>query len=105
MPQQLDPNELREVAKFVAETSLEALTAYSELSFPPVVGNLQDFPRPSLEGRAAQQGFVVLREEVEEAVAALHALAAAIDHRLPVPPALQVRVQPYVNAYRAERRQ
>ena len=105
MPPQLDPNELREVAKFVMETSLEALQAYSEISFPPVVGNLQNFPRPSLEGRAAQQGFGVLREEVEEAVAALYALAAAIDNRLPVPLPLQVRLQPYIDAFRAERKQ
>lgn len=105
MPESLDPNELREVAKFVEETSLDALTSYVELSFPPVVGDMQNFPRSAPEERAAVRGFDVLREEVEATVAVLYALAVASENRLPVPITLQVRVEPFINMFRIQREQ
>ncbi len=107
MLQQNEANEYgyREIAKFVENTSLEALTAYSEISFTPVIGGMQYFPRPSSEARAAERGFSLLREHVDEVVAILYALAAAADNKLPVPPVLALRVKPYVDAFLAQVRQ
>ncbi|HZA23703.1 MAG TPA: hypothetical protein VFA32_14080 [Dehalococcoidia bacterium] len=44
-------------------------------------------------------------EDIDEVVAELYALAAAIYNRLPVPPILQVRVQPYIDTFRAQQNQ
>ena len=106
MSQQTDAdNVYREVAKFVENTTFETLTAYSEISFTPVIGAMQYFPRPSSEARAAERGLSLLREQVDEAVAILYALAAAVDNRLPVPDVLAARVQPYVEIFLARKRQ
>jgi hypothetical protein len=66
---------------------------------------MQYFPRPSSEARAAERGLSLLREQVDEAVAILYALAAATDNRLPVPDVLAARVQPYVDIFLTRKRQ
>jgi hypothetical protein len=98
--QSATPAELREAARFLEETSLDALDGYSDIDFAPVIGDLQNFPRPSPEARTAQRGFDVLREGIDDAVAALHALAAALESGRDVPPALIAVVQPYLEVFR-----
>jgi hypothetical protein len=92
--------ELRNTAQFVEDSILDTMAEYSTLRFPLTQGALKDFPRPSPQDQAARQGFIFLRESAEQAIAALYALAAALDNGLPVPPALLVSVQPYINAFR-----
>jgi len=105
MEQEIRADELRNAARFVEETILDALADFSDITFPLVIGGAKDFPRPAPEGRAAEQGVDVLRKDAEEAVAALYALAAAVDNELPVGPALLTSVQPFIDAYRAAEEQ
>jgi hypothetical protein len=94
--------ELRQVAEFVENTILETLASYSDISFPLVHGDLKTFPRASAESRAAERGVDVLRQDAEEVVTALHAIAAAMDNDLDVPRVLLVPLLPYIEAFRAE---
>jgi hypothetical protein len=100
MEQEITPEELRNTAHFVEEEILDTLADLSDVTFPLVVGGAKDFPRPAPEGRAVDQGVDVLREEAEDAVAALHALATALENELPVPPALRASVDPFIDAFR-----
>ncbi len=100
MAEQINPREYRDVARFVEETSLDALTAYSEITFTPAIGDLQYFPQPAPDMRAAERGFALLHQQVGEVVAILHALATAAEKKLPIPTVLVVRVRPYVEAFR-----
>jgi hypothetical protein len=98
--QEITALELRKVAQFVEDTTLDLITNYSSVRFPLARGDLKDFPRPSSQDQAAQQGFVILRESSEQTIAKLYALAAALDNNLPVAPALLLSVQPYVAIFR-----
>lgn len=100
MPEDINAEEYREAAKFIENAFLEALTTYADISFTPAIGDLYNFPRPTTEARAAQRGLGLLRQQADEVVAILHALAAAADNRLPVPSVLKLRVEPYVQAFR-----
>ncbi len=104
MDENLDPNELRNVARFVEETALAALASYSTVPMPRYSGNLTDFPRASREDQAAEEGIVALREAVKQAVASLYTVAFAIEHKLQVPPALLIPLQPYIDAYLNQRK-
>ena len=99
MEQRISAEELRSVARFVEE-SLVTLADISDISVPLVSGGLREFPRQAPEGEAVEQGVEVLRENAEEAVASLRALAAARDNGIPVPPALLAPVQWYIEAFR-----
>jgi hypothetical protein len=105
MEEELTAEKLRNTARFVEEQILAALDNLSDVSFPLVAGGAKDFPRPAPEDRAAQQGVEVLREEAEDAVAALHALALALDPELELPGAdallavSQPSVQPFIDAF------
>jgi hypothetical protein len=100
--QRITAQELRRVAEYVEDTVLETLASYSDISFPLAHGDLKTFPRPSAESRAAQRGIDVLRQDTEEAVTALYAIAAAMDNDLDVPQVLLVPLLPYIEAFRAE---
>jgi hypothetical protein len=107
MPEErIDPREYREAARFIENAALEAFTFYSEISLTPVVGDLQYFPRPTAEARAAERGLLLLREQADEVVATLYALAAAAEQSAaengppPVPLVLRLLVLPYVEAFR-----
>jgi hypothetical protein len=102
MAQEITPGELRNAARFAEEEILDALADLSDVSFPLVVGSAKDFPRPAPEDRAAEQGVDVLRED---AVAALYALATALENDLPVSPALLASVQPFIDASHAAEEQ
>lgn len=99
--QNVTANELRNVALFLEDTVLDTFADFAEIQFPFARGNLRDFPRPSPQDQAAAQGFAVLRESTEQAVAALYALAAVLDTGRQLPSALLVPVQPYIDAFRA----
>jgi len=105
MEQRISSEELRSAARFAEETNLGALADISEVSFSPVRGDLRAFPRPEPESQTVELGIDVLRRNTEEAVAVLHALAAALDNELPVPPTLFGPVQPFIDAYRAAEEQ
>ena len=100
MNQEPRAEELRNAARFVEDEILDPLADLSNVSFALVVGGAKDFPRPAPEGEAVKRGVEVLREEAQDAVAALHALAAARDNDLPVSSALLASVQPYIEAFR-----
>jgi hypothetical protein len=94
---------LREYAREL-ETNLDVLAEFADAKFSSVRGGAKDFPRPAPESRAAEQGFDVLRRDIEEAVGALYALAKAQDaaredDELNVPPALFGSVQPFIDAF------
>jgi hypothetical protein len=95
------PEELRRAARFVEAVALDAVSQSSLLAFPLALGGVKDFPRPSPDGRAALDGVMRLRRQLEEAVAELHALASVLEAGLPVPPVLLGSVGPYLHAYRA----
>jgi hypothetical protein len=101
MEQQITPQKLRDTARFVNEEILAELDELSDVAFPLVAGGAKDFPRPAPEDRAAQQGVEVLREEAEDAAAALYALAVALENELPVSDALFASVQPFIDAFEA----
>jgi hypothetical protein len=101
MEQEITPQKLRNTARFVEEEILAELAELSDVSFPLVAGGAKDFPRPAPEDRAAEQGVEVLREEAEDAAAALYALAVALENELPVSDALFASVQPYIDAFQA----
>jgi hypothetical protein len=98
---------LRDTARFVEEEILATLDDLSDVSYPLVVGGAKQFPRPAPEDRAAERGVELLRKDAEDAVAALHALAVALDPELElrgVPAllaALQPSVQPFIDAFQA----
>jgi hypothetical protein len=95
------PEELRQVAEYVENRLLDTLATYSDIAFPLVRGDLRTFPRPSAESRAAERGFDVLRQDTDAAVSVLHALAAALENDLEVPPVFLVPVLPYIDAFRS----
>jgi hypothetical protein len=97
--QEITAQELRNAAQFVEDSILDTVADYSAIDFPLARGDLKDFPRPSPQDQAAQEGFMILRESAEQAIATLYALAAALDNNLAVPPALRMSVQPYISAF------
>lgn len=105
MEQRITSEELRSAARFTEETNLGALADISDVSFSPVRGDLREFPRPEPASQTIDVGIDVLRRNTEEAVAALHTLAAALDNELPVPPTLLGSVQSFIDAYRAAEEQ
>jgi hypothetical protein len=98
--QRITADELRQVARFVEETALPALASYYMVPVPLAIGGVKEFPRPSREDAAAEQGIDALRASTEQSVTALFALAQALDNELDVPPSLLVLVQPYIDAFR-----
>ncbi len=98
--QRITADELRQVAKFVEETAFPALASYYMIPVPLAIGGVKEFPRPSRENALAEQGVDALRASTEQSVAALSALAVALDNELDVPPSLLVLVQPYIDAFR-----
>ena len=98
---QPDPRILRAVARYLEDDVLAVLISYADITFPPAVGNLQYFPRAAPDDQAAARGREVLESQIVDAVAALYALAVAIERNLPVPPVLLVSLQPYIDAGRA----
>jgi hypothetical protein len=98
MEQEITPQRLRDTARFVNEEILAELDELSDVAFPLVAGGAKDFPRPAPEDRAAQHGVEVLREEAEDAVAALYALAVAMENDLPVSDALVASIKPFIGA-------
>ncbi len=103
MEQQIipEPQDLRDIARFVEEKILAELDELSDVAFPLVAGGAKDFPRPAPEDRTAEQGVEVLREDAEDAVAALYALATALENELPASDALFASVQPFIEAFEA----
>jgi hypothetical protein len=107
MEQEITADKLRDTARFVEEKILAALDALSDVSFPLVAGGARRFPRPAPEGRAAERGVEVLRKDAEDAIAALHALAVALDHERELSGAdallavFQPSVQPFIDAFQA----
>jgi hypothetical protein len=105
MEREITPRKLRETARFVEEEIVAELDELSDVAFPLVAGGAKDFPRPAPEDRAAEQGVEVLREDAEDAVAALYALATALENELPVSDALFASVQPFIDAFEAAEEQ
>src|SRR5687768_12238578 len=75
----LRPEDLREAARFVNETALEALVDLEDQGFPLAIGNGREFPRESPQQRAAVRGLAILQESTTDAIAALYALAEALE--------------------------
>src|SRR5215204_5360955 len=100
MEQRISSEELQNTARFVEKTNLGALADFSDISFPPVSGDLKEFPSLAPEDHAAERGIEVLRRNTEDAVATLNALAAALDNGFTIPPTLLEPVQPFIDAYR-----
>lgn len=101
MEQRISADELRRAAQFVEAEGLAALDDFGDIPFPLARGDLREFPRPAPQDQAAAQGFAVLRQTTEEAVAMLYALAAALDAGREVPAPLLAPVQGYIDAFRA----
>jgi hypothetical protein len=99
-PIDTSPEELRNAASYIEETSVDALGNFSDIAFPLVTGGLKDFPRESAESQAAEQGLIVLETSAEEAVVTLHALAAILENRYEIPPHMWESARPYLEAYR-----
>jgi hypothetical protein len=95
---QLEPAQLRELAQRLEAEAGAAVDTLSELEFPLITGDLKDFPRPSGEHRAAQEGVEFLRESLNGAAAALYTLSVAREQGREVPDILFAVVEPYVNA-------
>jgi hypothetical protein len=95
---QLEPRQLRELAQRLESEAGAAVDALSELEFPLVTGDLKDFPRPSGEHRAAEEGVKFLRESLNGAAAALYASSAAREQGREAPDILFAAVEPYVNS-------
>ncbi len=102
MAERIDTDELRKTAQDLERTALLALASYSAVPIPVFSGNLRDFPRESPKDQAAAEGFAVLRATIEQTVAALYAVAFAVDNGFEPPAALWIPIQPYINAYRAQ---
>jgi hypothetical protein len=98
--QRITADELRQVAHFVEETAFPALASYYAIPVPLAIGGVKEFPRPSREDAAAEQGVDALRAFTEQSVAALFTLAQALDNELDVPPSLLILVQPHIDAFR-----
>lgn len=94
----LEPRQLRELAQRLESEAGAAVDALSELEFPLVTGDLKNFPRPSGEHRAAEEGVQFLRQSLRGASAALYTLSAAREQGRDVPDILFAAVEPYVNA-------
>jgi hypothetical protein len=99
MPQ-VDLRALDNTIRYLEETVRPALLDYVELPFPLAVGDLREFPRPSLSNQVAERGLIVLQESVDNAVAALSLLMAAAENGREVPEGLLALVQPLIDAAR-----
>jgi hypothetical protein len=95
--------ELRALAVALEIAATEGLAGVAELQFPLTTGNLQEFPRPAPEGRAAAQGVEYLRDSAQRASAILAALAAAREQGPEIPPVLRATVEPFISALRAQK--
>lgn len=95
--------ELRGTAQFLEREILEALNDFSDVSPALTEGDLKVFPRPAPEHQAAEEGFSFLRQKIQNMIASLYALALASERNGRVPPVLLTIVEPYVNAYRAQK--
>jgi hypothetical protein len=104
MEERLHAEELRCGARYVEETAFSALASYSTIPIQHYSGSPTDFPRASREEQAAEEGIAALRAAMEQAVLSLYTVALAVDRKLPVPPALLVSVQRYIDAFRAQQR-
>ncbi|MEJ7655116.1 MAG: hypothetical protein WKH64_18160 [Chloroflexia bacterium] len=97
-------DDYRDAARSLEEVGLDTVSSYAEMTFAPVdTGDSKDFPRATTDEQAASHGFAVLSEKINEAVAVLHALAAAADDGRDVPPELLVWVRPYLELYTARK--
>jgi hypothetical protein len=95
-------DDLVETAVFLQRALNQLEESVSLTSFPLERGGLRFFPRPAPEARAAQYGFVVLRESLEQAIAALYAVIALAEREKgEVHVALLVPIEPYIAAYRS----
>jgi hypothetical protein len=100
--ERIDSAELRAAARYTEEVGLSALASYSEIPINVYAASLERFPQPSQGDSAAQDGIFALRQSVERAVSAMHALALAADNRLPIPPVLLIPLKPYLDAFRSK---
>ncbi len=91
--------ELRNTAFLFEVAAGESL---ADLSFPLSTGNLQEFPRPSSELRAAEEGLAILRDSAERVASMLQALAVAREQGREIPPILRAAVEPFIAAVRAQ---
>lgn len=95
--------ELRALAVAFEVAATEGLAGLSELEFPLSTGDLREFPRPTPELRAAEQGLEYLRESAERASAMLAVLAVAREQGVEIPPVLRATVEPFISALRAQK--
>ncbi len=100
----LSPMDLRNTARYLEKTALPALASYSRAPIALRSGGLREFPRPSREDQAAEQGFVALRGSINETVSALYALAFAMEQDLEVPDTLLLPLLPSIEAYEVYRK-
>jgi hypothetical protein len=98
-------DEFRDDAVALEEAAGAAVSVLAELDAPLTTGNLKEFPRPSADLRAAEQGMEYFRESFERAGAMLYALAAIRDQGSEVDPLLLAAVQPFRDALRVLRTQ
>jgi hypothetical protein len=87
--------ELRNLAIVFEIAPAEDLAGFADLNIPLSTGNLQEFPRPAPDLRAAEQGVEYLRQSVERDSAMLDALAAGREQGLEIPPAFRDHVELY----------
>lgn len=95
--------ELRALAVAFEVAATEGLASLTELEFPLITGNLQEFPRSAPELRAAEQGLEYLSESAERVSAMLAVLAAAREQGLEVPAVLRTTVEPFISALQAQK--
>jgi hypothetical protein len=76
---EISPERLRQSAQFIQDEVIPALDAVSDVTFPLTEGDLRRFPRESPDAQAAADGFLRLRESLEQAVAQLFAGAVALE--------------------------
>jgi hypothetical protein len=99
--ERIDSAELRAAARYTENLALSALAGYSEIPIEVYSGNLEQFPRPSQQDSAAQEGIVALRQSVDRVVASMYALALAAENNLPVPRVLLLAIKPYLDEFRS----
>jgi hypothetical protein len=101
-PSQVRPEQLRETARRIQYEILPSIYSLLEAPVPNTQGDLKLFPRPSSEDQAALAGVEVIREVGEKLALVLHAVAAGLERKQELNPALENALQPVIAALHAK---
>jgi hypothetical protein len=92
------PERLRETANRIQFEILPSLYSLLDVPVPNSQGDLKDFPRPSPEDQAAIAGVEVIREVGEKAALVLNTLAAGLERKQQLDPAVLKALEPLISA-------